>query len=360
MTVPKVHLLPITSTNPLVLEKRLSVYENETLPMLPIYSSRNLLTSITCSDNPSDVTSQLISSLAKLEDYETSRLPSYTWLTKQPTPHSLDTLTQFRDKALVENLFNKTGVMRRFIYLETTNMSKFYEHTKIFTGLYGIEVLRLPVGIDKALLLSIKTSGLVPLAVIREESNLYRPNSEEFSSLEHGKRAVNRSKLVAHMLKEGKLVEQVYVYNTEGTIDLTRRSSFNASSVFGWDDIFVLDSGLSYHQLSQYGVKRSSRDMVISDFLRDNVYYKTLMDVEFNKQLPTRVIDFSVSVSDFVKQNKYYNNELAVSYGYRNLQNHVLNFGVFFRGAKNRRQNNYWNPGKNRKRKTKELTINRA
>jgi hypothetical protein len=137
----------------------------------------------------------------------------------------------------------------------------------------------------------------------------------------------------------------VYEYNTEGSIDLTRRSA--SGSVFGWDDIFVLDCGLSYHQLRQYGIKRSSRDMVISDFLRDNVYYKNLLDVEFNKQSPTRVIDFSVNVSEFVKNNKYYNNDLARSYGYRNLQNHVLNFGVFFRAAKNRRQNNYWNPGLN-------------
>jgi hypothetical protein len=95
---------------------------------------------------------------------------------------------------------------------------------------------------------------------------------------------------------------------------LNRRVSyFNPDDVFGWDDIFVLESSnLSFHQLQQSGIKRSSRDMVISDYLRDNVHYKSFMDAEFNKQSPHRVIDFSTSVSDFIEKNQYYNNTLAV------------------------------------------------
>jgi hypothetical protein len=193
-----------------VLEKRLQVYENETLPMLSLFQQRNLLTSINCVDDPQQVTKQIIDSLTKLEDFETSSMDSYTWLQAQNNPN-LEILTQFRDKALKENLFNKTGVMRRFIYLETTNLNKFYEHTSIFTGLYGIEVLRVPPGLHKfhELLLSIKSNALVPLAVIREESNLYRPGSEEFSSLSQGTRAINRSKLVAYVLRNGQLLSQV-------------------------------------------------------------------------------------------------------------------------------------------------------
>lgn len=92
--------------------------------------------------------------------------------------------------------------------------------------------------------------------------------------------------------------------------------------VYGWDDIFRADNcELTYHQMRERGTKNSSRDMVfpiflkirlllmylqvISDFLRDCIYYKDLLDVSFNKQSPKRVIDFSVSVSDFVASNKY-------------------------------------------------------
>lgn len=117
--------------------------------------------------------------------------------------------------------------------------------------------------------------------------------------------------------------------------------------VFGWDDIFVLPSGFSYHQLKEHSIKRSSRDMVISEFIKNNIYYKDLLDVQFNPQRPERPIDFSVSVAKFVEANPYYNNPYAIKYGFKNLQMHVLNFGVFFRAARNRRQNNYWNPGLN-------------
>ncbi len=332
-----------------VLERRLSVYEKETLPLVQKLKERESFISLKCEDDPELVTKQLLTALASMEErYLETTLDSCTWLESQlKRPHDdaerASLLTRFRDKALKENFHNRTGIMRRFVFLKTSNMKKFAEHTNIFTGLYGIEVLRVPPDLDDVFvkgLLQIKTQNLVPLAVIREESNLYRPNSEEFCSLSHGVRAVNRARMWCYTLQDGKLKEKLYEYNTSGRIDLHRRSSyFNTGEVFGWDDIFVLSSSnLSYHQLQQWGIKRSSRDMVISDYLRDNVYYKNLLDVEFNKQSPQRVIDFSNSVSTFVEKNVYYNNPLAVQYGYRNLQNHVLNFGVFFRAAKNRRQ----------------------
>eukprot|EP01125_Pyxidicula_operculata_P015851 TRINITY_DN5400_c0_g1_i1.p1 TRINITY_DN5400_c0_g1~~TRINITY_DN5400_c0_g1_i1.p1 ORF type:complete len:1269 (+),score=275.17 TRINITY_DN5400_c0_g1_i1:199-3807(+) len=345
-----------------VLEKRLQVYEKETFPLVDHYEKQQLLIPINCLDKPEEVTNQLLSSLVTFEEKHLEQMmDSFTWFQSQMNnPMYIDNeserikfLTRFRDKALKENLHNRSGIMRRFVFLRTSNKMKFKEHTNIFTGLYGIEVLRIPPNVPDTLikgLLKIKTNDLVPLAVIREESNLYRPNSTEYCSLQHGVRAVNRSELRAHIInKEGNLQEKHYVYDTMGRIDLDRRVTFfNPEDVFGWDDIFVLlSNGLSYHQLQQNGIKRSSRDMVISDYLHEHIHYKYFLDVEFNKQTPHRVIDFSVSVNDFVEKNKYYNNPFAVKYGYRNLQNHVLNFGVFFRAAKNRRQNNYWNPGLN-------------
>ena len=297
-------------------------------------------------------------------------MDSYQWLSQrinnikyqEDAKERAEMLKQFRDKALYENRFHRTGIMRRFVYIKTTNLKKFEEHRLIFEGFYGIEVLRVPPELSELFmetLLQQRSKDLVPLAVIREESNLYRPNSETFSSLSHATRAVNRSRLWSYMLKKEKdgssgLQSKVYEHRTNGRIDLTRRDNHanthgEDQSIFGWDDIFVLPqcNNMSYDDLHRFAVKHSSRDMVISAFLKDNIYYKQLLDVEFNKQSPERVVDFGLSVSDFVARNTYYNNPLAVAYGYRNLQNHVLNFGVFFRAARNRRQNNYWNPGLN-------------
>lgn len=136
--------------------------------------------------------------------------------------------TEFRDKALEENKFHRTGLLRRFIYLQTTNLQKYREHLAIFEKFYGIEVLRIPPNLSPELieiLLLQKKQGLVPLAVIREESNLYRPNSDVFSSLDHGVAATNKAALTAYTLdkKTQKLEKNTYTYCINGRIDLTRR-----------------------------------------------------------------------------------------------------------------------------------------
>eukprot|EP01119_Soliformovum_irregulare_P018038 TRINITY_DN5466_c0_g1_i2.p1 TRINITY_DN5466_c0_g1~~TRINITY_DN5466_c0_g1_i2.p1 ORF type:complete len:1067 (+),score=393.58 TRINITY_DN5466_c0_g1_i2:284-3484(+) len=332
--------------------------------MLPVYVKRQLVIPFESSDDPATSTKRLLDLLVNRDD-DINLVGPYAWLdSKLRTPFQDDeqrtkTMLRFRDAALRQNLHNRSGIMRRFIYLMTSNLNKLAEYTSTFTGLYGIEVLRIPCRPstgstldpqDIQSLLSHGTNSLVPLAVIREESNLYRPGSDAFSSLEHGSKATNTARLWAYTLDKNtqQLNCKMYGHSVVGTLDLTRRTnSFLIGDVFGWDDIFVLPCGLSYHDLRCHNVKRSSRDLCISDFLVEKVYYAKFLDVQFNKQTPGRVIDFSKDVADFVENSRYYNNSKSVEYGIRNLQNHVLNFGVFFRAAKNRRQNNYWNPGLN-------------
>ncbi len=373
-----------------VFERRLSVYEAETIPLVSLLEERQLLVRINCQNNPDQVTNQILHQLWRMEERSQDNIDAYQWLLQRinnpryqvntllldiittlickipsltSTPYAViqedeaeraSMLRQFRDKALYENRFHRSGILRRFVYLKTSNLQKYQEHLAIFERFYGIEVLRTPPELPDTFvktLLEQRSKGLVPLAVIREESNLYRPNTDIFSTLSHNVKAINRATLCSFTLKNGSLQTKVYTHQTVGRIDLTRRKSRTTSlhdGVFGWDDIFVLESnGMSYQDLLEYGIKNSSRSTVISEFLKDNIYYEHLLDVEFNKQLPRRPIDFGISVADFVEKNVYYNNKLAIDYGYRNLQTHVLNFGVFFRAARNRRQNNYWNPGLN-------------
>ena len=105
---------------------------------------------------------------------------------------------------------------------------------------------------------------------------------------------------------------------------------------------------MSYQQLKEVGIKHSARDMVISAFLKQRVHYKELLNLKFDPPAKAqRAVDFSVDVADFVSTNTTYNHPKVVEYGFRNLITHVLNTGVFFRAAKNRRQANYWSPGLN-------------
>ena len=55
-------------------------------------------------------------------------------------------------------------------------------------------------------------------------------------------------------------------------------------SVFGWDDIFIVESnGMSYQELNESGIKNSSRDMVISAFIKQRIHYKELFNIKFDK-----------------------------------------------------------------------------
>eukprot|EP01117_Protostelium_nocturnum_P011379 TRINITY_DN4128_c0_g3_i1.p1 TRINITY_DN4128_c0_g3~~TRINITY_DN4128_c0_g3_i1.p1 ORF type:complete len:1013 (+),score=345.52 TRINITY_DN4128_c0_g3_i1:212-3250(+) len=283
-------------------------------------------------------------------------------------------LIGFRNQALLENVSRKTGtVLRRFVYLKTENVLKWKEHAQSFESLYGIEVLRIPNQVDDKItqmLLNTRSKGLIPLAVIREESNLCKLGSNSLSTMRDGVTAVDRCKMTAWTLdpKEGMKVNQ-YSCQVVGKIDLSRRKRRGQNvgnlpsqaekstvipqpietSVFGWDDIFVPNEcGFSYHQLARFGIKNSARKSVISDFLKDTVYYKTAKQFIFSSlESSSRVVDFKVNVADLIESNPYYNNEIAVRYGYSQLIQNAINMGMFWRRAENRRQNTYWCPGLN-------------
>ena len=133
------------------------------------------------------------------------------------------------------------------------------------------------------LLLPEKIPGLVQLALITETSDLYRSGTNVLSSLHHGVRAIKQSKLIALSMdpKTDEQMIEVFTHSTAGRIDLRRRKTYDIhSSVFGWDNIFVVEANeMSYQQSKEVGIKHFARDMVISAFLKQLVYYKELLNV---------------------------------------------------------------------------------
>lgn len=365
-----------------VFEKRYSVFAEQTLPLVDHIkkSMPSKLVSITpTSSNSALVHDEIIAllnkSVAEENSYPYLDAQINLYLEKNPNGDFSDFTEQlliFRNKALHENRFRKTGTaLRRFVYLQTGNVHKWREHAQIFDSLYGIEVLSIPHSLPKngmKQLLLLRDKSLIPIAVIRESSNLFKIGSKnELSSLRHGVTALNRSYLraLSWNVKDKKYETREYRHETLGTIDLTRRASSSETtpaqghlsantlvssdpSVFSWDDIFVAPNlPYTYHELRQMGFKHSSRDQVISDFIKDVVHYKDRLSLAFSDLSTKRAVDFGVKVSDLVDGNEYYNNPFAEKYGYKRLIEHTLSMGAFWRAAENRRQNTYWCPGLN-------------
>lgn len=241
---------------------------------------------------------------------------------------------------------------RREVCLLTDNERKVSEYRRLFDR-YGIGVVRRPAGIAqsepevRALLEARPDPETRTIAVLREESRLVRHGGRDPAEMLDLERVDNLTTLRAWTLDRGAIVSRTYEHATEGWIDLSRRQP-PASDVFGWDDVFVLKAtGRTYHELRGRGFKVSSRDMTISAFLRDFVYYDSFIDLNWNPQRPERTIDFANSVAEFVEKNPHLRNPRVRECGLANAFDAVLDEGVFFRAAKNRREKNYWLPGLN-------------
>ncbi len=243
----------------------------------------------------------------------------------------------------------KFGSSRRIVLLASDNRRKEPEYRQ-HLDLYGVELHRIPPLDHPAYYKAFLKAGdenLRILNVIREESQIVKVGGREPGRRKDCEPVENLAVLTAYSLQKGALEAMVYEHRTEGYIDLSRRRADRAA-VFGWDDIFVLkNSGFTYQELAEKGFKFSSRNMVLSDFIRDRLHYREVVHLDFHPLSIRRPIDFSCSVLDFVRSNPYFNNTAACEIGLNRLFLRVALDGVFFRAAENRREKNYWLPGLN-------------
>ncbi len=159
-----------------------------------------------------------------------------------------------------------------------------------------------------------------------------------------------------------------YESHLEGFVDFARRLSGGSSSVFGWDDIFVVKStGLTFQEMKDFhNNKISPRDQNVNRYIIDALHYNTRKRTNFIFNNSTtdgslsNYFDTSSAMSaedsgtivfddvgKYVAQDEFMNNSVAVTSGLTNVFISVVNSGVFFRSAKTRREVNYWLPGLN-------------
>lgn len=145
-----------------------------------------------------------------------------------------------------------------------------------------------------------------------------------------------------------------HTHSVEGFVDKRRKQQAAASGeAFGWDDVVVLlPMGMTYHDLNQRGLKYSPRDVNVSRWIMDHIYYKQRKVTKFinaaSKTFEETVsFDEERSVRTFVTSNSYFNNTAAAEFGLKDVFIAVANNGAFFRAAHTRREINYWLPGLN-------------
>jgi len=153
--------------------------------------------------------------------------------------------------------------------------------------------------------------------------------------------------------KAGQVEVFVYRHEMDAKIDLSKRRE-DRSGVFNWDDVVVdLYSGLSYHEKKLQGFKVSPRDMMLSQYLQDHVYYRRRRLCRHNHLEVSRAVDFGDGspALNFFRRNPYLFPETETSTCsssfFRRAFVSVLNQGLVLRAAMTRREFIYWLPGLN-------------
>lgn len=216
--------------------------------------------------------------------------------------------------------------------LITSNPSKHLEF-KVFFNNYGIQI-----DVDS------KTNIYNSDIFLKEETFLLH-NGNKIENYEDIMNVETYSILEVFDNNKNK-IDEFKSKKIQGYIDLSLREE--NEEVFGWDDVFVLSSiGITLHKLKQINSKVSGRQEVLASFAQKHLQYKDRLDLNFNKMNKETTMTFDDSVNQFISNNKYINSPSVVKSGFRNLLNHSLYNGAFFRSAKNRREKNYWFPGLN-------------
>ncbi|MBZ5708420.1 hypothetical protein [Nannocystis pusilla] len=232
------------------------------------------------------------------------------------------------------------------IVLLTTNGRKAEEWRRNFVR-YGIAVRAVAASASAATarrLIDAAAPGVRVLAVCREDSDLFVRGTDVRSERHDLELVEHVTAIVAWFVEDGELREARYEHRAEGFVDRSHGASEEAGG--WWDAIFRLRAtGLTYGEMRER--KQSSRDMAISRFLLDRVYYRRRVDLATTPRRPTRTIDFDDDVAAFVKRSPWLDHPELARFGLDRALAAVIDQGVFFRAAQNRREKVYWWPGLN-------------
>ncbi len=174
-------------------------------------------------------------------------------------------------------------------------------------------------------------------AVLADESNIFDP-AGDLVAADYVGPARNICRLHAWMRVDGKIVRRTYIREVAGRFDGSQLRP-DDPSVFDWDAAFAT-VGPTLEAMETVGLKNSAREQCLSAFARAALHHKEPKALRWSAaDAPEWSIDASLLIDHPLYQRL--SPPLAHAFSW------AINHGVFFRGAKSRRDGNYWFPGLN-------------
>lgn len=176
-------------------------------------------------------------------------------------------------------------------------------------------------------------------AVLADESNIFDPNGDLVAPDYVGP-ARNICRLHAWVKDDaGAVVRRSYIREVAGRFDATKLRPGDAT-VFDWDSAFTSGAGTTLEEMAAVGLKNSAREQCLSAFARASLHHKETKTLRWTEVEPA---SWSLDGSLLTAHPLY--QELPPTLG--SALAYIVDQGVFFRGAKSRRDGNYWFPGLN-------------
>ncbi len=176
-------------------------------------------------------------------------------------------------------------------------------------------------------------------AVLADESNIF-DLAGDLAAGDYVGPARNICRLHAWIKgPDGKLERKTYIREVTGTFDASKLRP-DDPTVFDWDSAFTSNAGSTLEQMAAVGLKNSAREQCLSAFARAVLHHKAPKTLRWSAAEPG---SWSIDASLLTGHPLYRSlpPPLAGALAY------VVDQGVFFRGAKSRRDGNYWFPGLN-------------
>ena len=181
---------------------------------------------------------------------------------------------------------------------------------------------------------------------LNEWSDLYNAETHQLSRKDEDMEPVyTKGELIIYWLDEdGKLCKQHKEHRVYGYVNQALKND----NGFDWDSIFVnAVTGKSYAESIPLWGKCTPRQLLISDFIQQHLFYKKHSNLKFVEYTPEQTVSF-VSVAQEMKANPLLDgNANLADFGLDRFVQHAIRDGIHLRFARNRRENNYWMPGLN-------------
>jgi hypothetical protein len=174
-------------------------------------------------------------------------------------------------------------------------------------------------------------------AVLADESNIFDP-AGDLVAHDYVGPARNICRLHAWVRAEARIVRRTYIREVHGHFDGTKLRPADPT-VFDWDAAFAT-VGPTLEAMDHVGLKSSAREQCLSAFARASLHHKEPKALRWTSGGdPEWSIDARLLIDHPLYQGLPPPLAHALAF--------AIDHGVFFRGAKSRRDGNYWFPGLN-------------